>query len=127
MGALDAEQLKETIEQAFSKQQSGVSYAEIRNHLESQDVPDDQISYVIIQVDEQVLANALTAAKRKKTFQYMILGAMLCLAGVVITISTYFTSQVDNRIFIIAFAPFIGGYMVFRRAYNRYRESKKDA
>jgi len=125
MGALKAKQLLDTIEKALAKQKSGASYAEIRKELELLSVPDDQISYVINRVDEQVLAEAQQEEDGKRTFRYMIVGALLCLTGALITLATYFMEEVDNSLYVIAFGPFMGGYVMFRRAYHKYR--KKDA
>ncbi|MGI9542912.1 MAG: hypothetical protein ACR2MX_06600 [Cyclobacteriaceae bacterium] len=126
MTALVGKQLLETIELALSKQKAGATYADIRTELQQLSVPDDQISYIINKVDEQVLSEAAYKGDTSRAFQYMIFGAILCLAGVIIACATYFIDQVDSRIYIIAFAPFIGGYLIFRRAFHRYRSLRKE-
>lgn len=127
MAALEGKQLIETIELASSKQKAGATYAEIRKELQQLSVPDDQISYIINQVDEQVLSEAKHKGETSRAFQFMLFGAGLCLIGLIITCTTYFINQADSRIYIIAFGPFIGGYLIFRRAFHKYRSLKNSA
>ena len=86
---------KKTIKQEYHiyylrKKQEGMSYAQNRSELSSQDLMSHEISEVIKGIDNEILRLLNVKERNRKAYDIIFFGLFMFLVGLSMTISVYF-------------------------------------
>jgi hypothetical protein len=115
------------IEKLAREKLEGKSYSEIRAELKESGMPPEEISLLIRQVDEKVLAGAITEGKPDKAQQWYRGGMILAVAGLALSIAFNAGLFMINLPPLAVYAPFIAGILVmfYARIQQRRRPNKE--
>lgn len=116
----DAESL---IEELAREKLEGRSYGEIRAELKESGMTPDEISRLIRQVDEKVLAAALSEAQPDKTRMWYRLGLILAVAGLALSIAFNTGLILKGLPPLAVYAPFLAGILLM--FYGRLIQRRK--
>lgn len=101
----------ETIDFYFEEIGSGrKGFAEMRKELEARDIPSDEVTLVIRQVDKQVLRANEVMASRKIGRNIILSGLILSFVGLAITLFTYYKAYVGGGVYVIAYGSIASGF-----------------
>jgi hypothetical protein len=115
------------IEKLAREKLEGKSYSEIRAELKESGMPKEEISLLIRQVDEKVLAGAITEGKPDKAKQWYRGGMILAVAGLALSIAFNVGLIMRNLPPLAVYAPFIAGIllMFYARMQQRRQPNKE--
>jgi len=115
------------IEELAREKLEGKSYSEIRVELEESGIPKEEISLLIRQVDERVLADAVSEGKADKAQQWYRGGMILAVAGLALSIAFNAGLILGTLPPLLVYAPFIAGIllMFYGRLLQRRQPNKE--
>ena len=118
---------EKSIEKLAREKLEGKSYSEIRAELKESGMPQEEISLLIRQVDEKVLADAISEGKPNKAQQWYRGGMILAVAGLALSIA--FNAGLFMRSLppLVVYAPFFAGILVmfYGRLLQRRQPNKE--
>ena len=94
--------LKESLKPDFEIDQ-------IRKELEPKGVSEDDIQAIVRLVDNDIQRRELNKSSRNKSKEYIGVGALLTIVGLVITIGTYTGTIAMGNSFLLMYGPIIVG------------------
>lgn len=100
------------IEELAEEKLGGRSYSEIRSELKESGMSPDEISHIIREVDERVLAEAKSGAQPDNAKQIYRAGLILAVIGLAISIA--FNAGILLRSIkpLVVYAPFLAGILL---------------
>lgn len=103
----------QTIDHYFELIDSGnMEFASLRKQLEEKDIPKDEISVVVRQVDKQLMRATQKRADHKMGKNLFIGGLCFSGLGVLLTFGTY-SGLIDlGNVYLIGFGPITGGLII---------------
>lgn len=117
--------LDKLIEELAEEKLKGYSYSEIRAELKESGMKPDEISKLIRQVDEKVLAAAISETQPDKAKQWYRVGLILALGGLALSIA--FNAGLILRTLppLAVYIPFLAGILLM--FYGRLLQRRKPA
>ncbi|MFO7668266.1 MAG: hypothetical protein R6W31_01280 [Bacteroidales bacterium] len=123
---MEKDQEKRTEELAREKLE-GKSYSEIRDELKESGLSPGEINILIREVDEKVLAVAVSEGRPDKAQQWYRAGLVLAVAGLLISIAFNVGIILQNLPPLAVYAPFATGIlMMFYGRVLQRRETGKE-
>ena len=100
------------IEFYTNQKREGMDFTEIRKELANKNYDEETIKYIIRKIDNQILHEEQHKSTSVKAKEIYAIGLLLMLGGGFITIATYFGIINIEGLYIIAYGPIIGGYLM---------------
>ena len=116
--------LFEAIQKVKNQRKSGIGYPEIRKQLTEQNFSEDEIKAIIKKIDDDELRDVKRKGAQDKAFEHVIYAAFVMFFGCAVTAYTYINDMLEGGVYLIAFAPIVGGYLWFKGEWRKYLELK---
>ena len=104
--------LDKLIEELAEEKLKGYSYSEIRAELKESGMSPEEISKLIIKVDEKVLAETVSKAQPDKAQQWYRAGLILAVIGLALSIAFNAGIILQNLPPLAVYAPFLAGILL---------------
>jgi len=117
--------LDKLIEELAEEKLKGYSYSEIRAELKESGMKPDEISKLIRQVDEKVLAAAVSGTQPDKAKQWYRVGLILAIGGLALSIGFNAGLLLRNLPPLAVYIPFLAGILLM--FYGRLLQRRKPA
>ena len=106
---------------AKEKLEAGKSFAAIRSELSASGVEEEEIKYIIRQLDNELIQKSKSGGSGSNAKRRMIIGAIIMLVGVGLAIYTW-THQIRQvNYYLMEFGALFIGYYFFRSGYMQVR------
>ena len=115
--------LKKLIEELAKEKLGGTSYGEIRAELKESGMSPDEIKRLIRQVDERVLAEAVSHVQADKARQWYRVGLVLAVAGLALSIAFNAGILLRGLPPLAVYTPFLAGILLM--FYGRLLQRRK--
>ncbi len=122
---MDNTKVFEEIMAMKSLRKEGKGFVEIRTLLTEKGYSEDEIKTIIKNVNDLELKDVNNKSDMDKAFENMIFAIGVMLFGAGIMFYAYFNNLLSEGIYFIAFGPFIGGYLWFRKERSKYNAFKR--
>jgi hypothetical protein len=105
---------------AFALQEiiNGTSFDEIRRLLVEHNYSSDEVNSIMKMADHLSMSIDYGSSQHKKRKEYIYLGIALLIAGIGVTIFSYFKAVERSSFYIITLGPIIAGIAIVRRNYK---------
>ncbi len=100
---------KKVLEYCLEEARNGKDFGALREELEALKLQPKEIDQIIKYVDDQLLNQAFTGARRSHRREYYLVGWFLALVGGLTTVLTYIGIIDMGSSYIIAYGPVIAG------------------
>ena len=104
--------LDKLIEELAEEKLKGYSYSDIRAELKESGMTPDEINKLIRQVDEKVLAEAVSEAQPDKARQWYRAGLILAIGGLALSIAFNVGLLLRNLRPLVVYTPFLAGILL---------------
>lgn len=116
--------LNSVIEEYTLKKKKGMEFSKIRKELLEKNIDEDDVSYIIRCIDDNILNEELAGSGRRRMNEMKLIGFFLLTGGLCITLLTY-TGIIDLKgHFILMYGPVIGGFLLIRASGNVKKQNK---
>ena len=106
---------------AKEKLADGKSFAVIRNELTDLGLDDEEIKYIIRQLDNELIQKSKSGGSGSNAKRRMIIGAIIMLMGVSLAIYTWMEQIRQVNYYLMEFGALFIGYYFFRSGYMQVR------
>lgn len=100
---------------------SGRSFAMIREELTALGMENDEIKYIIRQLDNELIKKSESGGSGSNAKRRMIIGAIIMLVGVALAVYTWIEQIRAINYYLMEFGALFIGYYFFRTGYMQTR------
>ena len=114
--------LQNVLEIYSDKRKRGMDFSEIRSELTAKGLSETQVKSIIKEIDRKEISGELKKAKRIQSRELKMIGWTLMILGGIVTIGTHYQWFNTGGLYVLAYGPVIGGYLMIvsaRRAQKR--------
>ena len=108
-----AMKLDELTEYYLERKQEGMSFSTIRIELEEKNISNNDIKFIIREIDDKLLTQISESSEKMKTNSQLVIGVFLFSGGMLASLGTYLGWINMGNYFIVAYGPiFVGLGMI---------------
>jgi len=107
-----AAEIQELIEYYYQRKLEGMDVTTIRKELEAKQVPDEQIRYIIIKIDERLFSSELNGITQKRQKEFLTIGYILLGIGLLFLLLKYTGIMNLHGYYILIYGPIIAGVLI---------------
>ena len=104
----------------------GKSIGALRKLLSELNLSTEEVNAIISAIDDLRAKSLKLKEEKKQAITKMSIGALLSIAGIVLTLILHSKKPLQGLMYIYTFGPMVVGYVIFKMAFSKHKKLKEE-